>query len=331
MSRTSTLSPDPDLTPQPGAVKGNFEANGLPKADVTNPSDPSWPRLPAEQAPNFVTASPLLISYKPKETGVSPTPLFRVWGEPAWDIGRYWTLERPATNVEFYGGVAVEYGWNSGRYVAQLVTAGAVTTIQAWLGPTARQPAMGIHGDGRPPEILAGYYLPGETTQICIPDGTLPYLSDQRTPWNVDTTHKAGRPTAASPTVTEPLSPERLPGAMKEAGYVNLVAAVLRLSGLLRQLDHQASILGPRLAAMSALLTGQAIVLERRLQALNVDLPNFQSDREATTRVTALLWSLVATGRHVDGDFSWSGQSAAIDQAVRDVVFTAYDLAQAPK
>jgi len=36
----------------------------------------------------------------------------------------------------------------------------------------------------------------------------------------------------------------------------------------------------------------------------------------------------VATGRHVDGDFSFSGQQVAVDQAITDVVTAAYALAQ---
>ena len=56
-----------------------------------------------------------------------------------------------------------------------------------------------------------------------------------------------------------------------------------------------------------------------------------RSDQEAKSRAKAIVVGLVATALHVDGDFSWSGQSAAIENAVRDVVFSAHDIAQALK
>jgi hypothetical protein len=42
-----------------------------------------------------------------------------------------------------------------------------------------------------------------------------------------------------------------------------------------------------------------------------------RSDQEAKSRAKAIVVGLVATALHVDGDFSWSGQSAAIDNRTR--------------
>jgi hypothetical protein len=63
-------------------------------------------------------------------------------------------------------------------------------------------------------------------------------------------------------------------------------------------------------------------------EQLNQHLSSAATNADAKSQATLTLWSLVATGRHVDGDFSFSGQQVAVDQAITDVVTAAYALAQ---
>src|SRR4051794_18914908 len=134
-----------EITPQPGAVAGSFVPNGLPWTDVSNKDDPSWPTLPAREAVNFVSAAPVTIGPPTTAADCVPGfPLHRIWGDPAWDVGRYWTLAKPDTEASFYADAAVALNWNSGTYAAVMLNAGSATRIKAWSGPAARQPAMGI-------------------------------------------------------------------------------------------------------------------------------------------------------------------------------------------
>lgn len=219
----STVDPL-DLTPQPGAVysEEGFIANGLgPTIDIVHEG---WPDLPGSQATNSISVEPWELTIP---TVSSPAPS-RVWSDPAWDIGRYWSEVSAQTANQFYGDFAVEYQWNGGLYQATLKALPAgVKSIKVWKGPTARQPAMLLDPSG------SGRVI-----------GTPMY-------WV-------------------------LPGG------------------------------------------GQ----------LNQHLSSAATNADAKAQATLMLWSLVATGRHVDGDFSFSGQQEAVDQAITDVVAAAYALAQ---
>lgn len=305
MTDTSTL------TPQPGAVKGDFIANGLPKQDVSNPNDPTWPILPGSQAPNFVNAKPFLLTFatdksNPAAGGMLTLLPFRVWGEPAWDIGRYWTLGMPSNEADFYGKCAVQYDWNGGRYVCELNNPGPALTVKAWSGLVARQPAMGLDSSGHPAP-MPGYHLPGGWTQVYVPDGTLPYLSNSHTAWNPPVQATA----AAKPGVAAAANA----GGLDGAGYERLYRAVSELTARLEALDRQSNRSGG----------GQAQVLRRRMQAVNAGLAHTPDARD---RVRLALWSLVATGRLADRELSVTEQPDAFNQAVSEVVDVAYKLAQ---
>lgn len=233
---------------------------------------------------------------------------FRVWGEPAWDIGRYWTLGMPSDEADFYGKCAVQYDWNGGRYVCELNNPGPALTVKAWSGLVARQPAMGLDSSGHPVP-LPGYHLPGGWTQVYVPDGTLPYLSNSHTAWNAP---QAQAVAAAKPAVAPPASPYGL----DDAEYNRLYLAVSELTARLESLDQQSN----RSSG------GQAQVLRRRMQAVNADLSPTAPD--ARDRVRLALWSLVATGRLADRELSVDSQPDAFNQAVNEVVEAAYKLAQ---
>lgn len=307
MSVTTTLKP------QPGAVKGDFIANGLPKQDVSNPNDPTWPVLPGSQAPNFVNAKPFQLTFatdksKPAAGGMLTLLPFRVWGEPAWDIGRYWTLGMPSNEADFYGKCAVQYDWNGGRYVCELNNPGPALTVKAWSGLVARQPAMGLDSSGHPAP-MPGYHLPGGWTQVYVPDGTLPYISNSHTAWNPP----QAQPTAAAKPNVAPPTP---PYGLDDAEYNRLYLAVSELIARLESLDRQSNRSGG----------GQAQVLRRRMQAVNADLSLAAPD--ARDHVRLALWSLVATGRLADRELSVTNQTDGFDQAVSEVVEAAYKLAR---
>ncbi len=73
------------------------------------------------------------------------------------------------------------------------------------------------------------------------------------------------------------------------------------------------------LAAQGNLLRGLAEDMNRRLHRGQPDLSS----------IKLALFRLVAVGRWIDGDFSFSGHSAAIDRAIDDIVAAAYTLAHA--
>jgi hypothetical protein len=318
------MSDEPNVIIQPGATTGDFVPNGLnPNGPIVYPG---WPDLPQEQAPNFVDAKPITIVFGGSASGDDSIggPLFRVWGgENAWDIGRYWTLAPPATQDEFYGKAAVEAVWNSGLYVATLQNAGsAPLPIKAWSGVVARQPALARDSQGQW-GFIDKHYLRGGAIQVYLPDGSLPYIREENTAWNLS----SPRTTEVDTPTIQPLSVEMIPEGM-EADYQRLCSAINSLSNRLGSLAVQANGSGRRVAA-SGLLDGPAEVLNERLKSLNEDLKKVKTDPDARAHARLILWSLVATGRYLDGDFSWSGQSAAVDQAVREIVQAAYNLATA--
>jgi len=229
-----------------------------------------------------------------------------VWGEPAWDIGRYWTLGMPTNEADFFGKCAVQYNWNGGRYLCELFNPGPALEVKAWSGLVARQPAVGLDSSGHPAGLIPGYHLPGGWSQVFVPDGSLPYLSITHTAWN--------KQASATPTIAPAAAPPP-PSGLDGAGYARLYRAVHELAARLDSLDRQSNRSGG----------GQAQILRRTLQAVNAD--HAAPDGRNLARLA--LWSLVATGRLADRELSMTDQPDTFDQAVNEVVDAAYKLAQA--
>ncbi|MEB3301333.1 MAG: hypothetical protein VKN56_05115 [Cyanobacteriota bacterium] len=259
----------------------------------------------------------------PADTSPAPT---RVWGDPAWDIGRYWSEAPPQTVDQFYGGLAVQYDWNGGLYLAtlQAVQTG-VTSIKVWKGPTARQPAdlLDPSGSGRVVGTLKNYVLPGGEIQYFVPDGTFPYFTNQKTAWNA----KLSQATQPAPIQIPPLAAPLLPPDMEPGTYEKLLASLGRLATLLQQIEAGNN--RPLLGAKEGFLNRSAERLVQSAKRLNKHLLSASTNPDAKDQVNLTLWSLVATGRHVDGDLSFSGQQDAVNQAITDVVTAAYRLAKA--
>jgi outer membrane protein OmpA-like peptidoglycan-associated protein len=94
-----------DVVPPPGAVKGAFVSNSLDNTDVTHAG---WPTLPGYQAVNFAkdgSLTPVVVDLS--GTTQNAIELVRVWGEPAWELGAYWTMQAPKTEDDFYGQAAI--------------------------------------------------------------------------------------------------------------------------------------------------------------------------------------------------------------------------------
>lgn len=324
----SPIAP-PDLTPQPGAVFSaeGFVPNGLPFEDhvpnVLHHEDVNykdWPTLPAAEAVNFVSAEPFELKIL---TDLTPS---RIWGDPAWDLGCYWS-EAPANDKNhFYGDFSVKYSWNSAQYqgLLQALPTG-VTSIKAWRGPTARQPAELLDESGRSTEKNSpDHQLPGGGIQYYIPKGTFPYIHNSTTPWRL----LAIQATAIAPTLIAPLPAQQLPAEVEPATYGKLLEALGRLATLLRQIEANAGGNNPLLGRTEGFLSRSAERLAQAGEQLNQHLASAATNADAKAQATLTLWSLVATGRHVDGDFSFSGQQGAVDQAINDVVAAAYALAK---
>jgi hypothetical protein len=310
-----------DLTPQPGAVysKEEFIANGLdPTKDIVHEG---WPDLPGSQAANFVSVEPWELNFV-SENMIRPT---RIWGDPAWDIGRYWSEGPPGTVDRFYGDFAVEYHWNSSLYQATLQELQASeTTIKVWKGPTARQPADLLDASGKAIGFSLDHVLPGGGIQYYFPDGSFPFVANQKTAWNPH----LSQATAIHPTLIAPLTAQQLPAGVEPATYGKLLEALGRLATLLRQVEANAGNNSSLLGGKEGSLSRSAELLVQAGEQLNQHLSSAATNADAKSQATLTLWSLVATGRHVDGDFSFSGQQVAVDQAITDVVTAAYALAQ---
>ena len=314
--------PDPDFTPQPGAVPSaeGYVANGLPPEDVVQDG---WPTLPGADAVNFVSVEPWELN--PLTENILPPT--RIWGGLAWDIGRYWSEVPPNDANQSYGDFAVEYQWNSGLYQATLRALQAgVKSIKVWKGPAAKQPAMLLDpsGSGRVIATLMYWELPGGGIQYYVPDGSFPYVANQKTAWNPD----PSQVTTIPATLIAPLPAQQLPAGVEPATYLKLLEALSRLATHLRQIEANAASNSPLLGAKERFLSRSAELLVQAGEQLNQHLSSAATNAEAKAQATLTLWSLVATGRHVDGDFSFSGQQEAVDQAITDVVTAAYALAQ---
>ncbi len=115
---------------------------------------------------------------------------------------------------------------------------------------------------------------------------------------------------------------------MEPATYGKLLEALGRLATLLRQVEANAGNNSSLLGGKEGSLSRSAELLVQAGEQLNQHLSSAATNADAKSQATLTLWSLVATGRHVDGDFSFSGQQVAVDQAITDVVTAAYALAQ---
>lgn len=310
-----------DLTPQPGAVYSEevFRPNGLDPTTDINHKD--WPDLPGIQAASFVSVEPWELNFA-SENMIRPT---RIWGDPAWDIGRYWSEGPPGTVDQFYGDFAVEYHWNSSLYQAtlqQLQT--GETSIKVWKGATARQPADLLDASGKTIGSSLNHVLPGGGIQYYFPDGSFPYVANQKTAWNPH----FSQATAIPPTLIAPLPAQQLPADVEPATYGKMLEDLGRLATLLRQIEANAGNNSSLLGAKEGFLSRLAERLVQAGEQLNQHLSCASTNADAKAQAKLTLWSLVATGRHVDGDFSFSGRQVAVDQAITDVVTAAYALAQ---
>ena len=304
-------SSDHDLEPQPGAALGEYEPNGLPPTDVTNPNNPEWPKLPASQAVNFAADG----SLKPVIIKVGQG-YFRAWGDPAWDIGRYWTAEAPKSQDDFYGRAAVAFHWNAGQYLAQMVDGGLITEIKGWSGTTARQPADGLdpctHSYVAP---MPTYHLPGGVIQYFIPDGSLPFIKEQPTGW---------RPSVAEirELISKPalqVGPPAKGTAATTAHYQALAALLQYLARLLGAAGKEGTAVGLR----SIPLSGQAAAVDGAARELRAHAA-YAPDPSAKARCKLIAQSLVPLGRYLDGAITWSSYHGEIERTISEVIRWAY-------
>jgi hypothetical protein len=293
-----------EIHPQPGAVEGELVPNGLPNEDVTRPD---WPTLPGTAAVNFANdekLGPVLIE-------VSQRKHYRVWGEPAWDIGRYWTHEALEKQDDFYGRAAVRLSWNSGQYFAIMKNGGLITRIKGWSGTTARQPAEDVHKN-----LLPGYHLPGGIVQYFIPDGSLPWIDDKPTHWS--------RPAVESgQSIPRPLlqvSPPAKGDVAVVAQYQALAKQVYHLARLLEAASKEGAGLGLRTMP----LTGPARILDANARELSAHGLYVLSDAAAKAQSKLIAQSLVPIARYIDGDIAWSSYGSEISHAIAEVVRWAY-------
>jgi hypothetical protein len=321
------------LRPQPGAVEGNNSNHWDVREDVVS-NYPDWPPLPLEKALTFVSAEPVFIL--DTGTGTVPFPgpsvlsfpLYRVWGDPAWEVGGFWTLkEIPEEEAEFYGTRAVQFRWDSGRYQAKLNNDGAAAPfVKAWMGVAAMQPADGVEADGQPAKEgpYPGYHLPGGVVQIWMPNGTLPWIDCDHTKWNP----KPARP--APGTVAEPaelptipaLNPGSAPGPEHYKVLADLVGI---LASRLAATDAQLALPPTRHTP----LTAQARQLHSTVGALNTHMTYF-GDAEAKSRSKLIAQSLVFIARYVDTCALPPAYASPIDDVIGEIVRLALAIERSP-
>lgn len=152
-SSDTTTQPSAQLQ-QDGTIKTSGPDGGrLPENAL---SQPGWPDLPAEQAPNFQWAQP--VNLPPNTT------LYRVIGDENAPDGSYWALGVPGDEASWRDSCAVKKKWNSdGKYVSYTVPADG---LKAWLGPASSQ------GD-----------LKGGAIQIYVPPKAVTPGPAMPTPW----------------------------------------------------------------------------------------------------------------------------------------------------
>lgn len=314
------MSHDPSdkIKPQPGAVPGAYLIRVCPNQDI---SHPGWPTLPAKDSPNFAFddyPKPVRI-IKAEKDGAwiikdaddrvidESKSLYRVWGEPAYDIGRYWTDEAPESEKDFYGNTAVALSWNSGRYLAQLKNAGLITEIRGWRGTIAPQPA-----DGMNRQTLPDYHLPGGLIQYFIPDA-LPWIAELHTKWN-----PAKQPHVTIPTPALQVAP---PGKGTVADGSHYQALADLVDYLAHLLVEEASTQGAEFGFRTSSFTGQAAILDAKKSQLGA------ADAAANADSRLIAQSLVPIARYLDGYPEWGSDGDAIRGAIENVVKWAYAIA----
>lgn len=279
--------------PQPGAVPGPFVSNGLQE-----PPDPpaGWPSLPASQAVNFTSATPITLG--------PSTVLYRVYGGATAEAGRYWSPVVFSTADAFYGGDAVELSWDSGLYLATMALGLSMAgeSLPVWYGPCATQPADDTEGN-----ILPGYHLPGGQEQYWIPD--LASVATSPTAWNQ----------GDSPTHPELFRPAPVPAeattAPGAAPYLEIADLLDQLVVLLGHADAEAK--APHLSVPH--LEAQAAVLNRRRMALLESIRGLPEE-QARTDARTVLAALLGIGRYVEPPGPWSRHSRDIQAVVDSLV-----------
>jgi uncharacterized Zn-binding protein involved in type VI secretion len=161
MGASVPMQPPPDPSQslnaqlqQDGTIKTSAPAGGRLPANAL--SQPGWPDLPADQAPNFQSAQPVNLP--------PGTTLVRVIGDGNAPDGSYWSLGVPDSEQAWRDGSAVKPKWNNdGKFVAYTVPQEG---LKAWMGPASSQ------GD-----------LKGGGIQFYVPPGTVTPGPAMPTPW----------------------------------------------------------------------------------------------------------------------------------------------------
>jgi len=161
MGATVPMQPPPDPAQAPsaalqqdGTIKTSGPADGrLPPNTL---SQPGWPDLPADQAPNFQWAQPVNLP--------PGTTLTRIIGDDNAPDGSYWSLGMPQSEQEWRDASAVKPKWNSdGKSVSYTVPSDG---LKAWMGPASSQGS-----------------LKGGAIQFYVPPGTVTPGPAVPTPW----------------------------------------------------------------------------------------------------------------------------------------------------
>jgi uncharacterized Zn-binding protein involved in type VI secretion len=139
---------------QDGTVKTSGPPGGrLPENKL---SQPGWPDLPAEQAPNFQSAQPV---------NVAPgTTLYQVAGDGSSGEGSLWSPGVAGDEAGWRNSSATKPKWNNGgKVVAHTVPQEG---LKAWAGPASSQGSLG-----------------GGAMQVYVPPGTVKPGATMPTPW----------------------------------------------------------------------------------------------------------------------------------------------------
>lgn len=119
-------------------------------------SQPGWPDLPADQAPNFQSAQPVNLP--------PGTKLYRVIGDGNDPAGSYWSLGVHGDEASWRNECAVKPEWNNdGKFVSYTVPPQG---LKVWMGPASSQ---GAH--------------PGGAMQFYSPPGVVQPGPAMPTPW----------------------------------------------------------------------------------------------------------------------------------------------------
>ena len=282
------MQPSPQLTPEPGAISGNPQPNGMPAQAIQGP--PDWGALDAGVPPSFVSVEPVTLQ--------AGTPLYRVFSAPSdadpypsWEVGSWWSPNAPpASEADWRSGYAVEESWNGGQYYVQW-TLPAV--VYAWSGPASLQYGEYTNGEKAP-----GYYLPGGLTQIYIaPDRMgIGAWASTNSPWS---------PASTVETVAQP--PE-----VADQSYAGLEERLGQLSQVLTGMAAEArrkGVFGTHLLFQAARVFRDREFLERHAAS--------------APHLRVILLGLTQLARHVHTYYPWSARSAIAAGLVTDIVVRA--------